>query len=400
MTVAGPQPLSRARLAASNLFLALVSTAVLLGLLEGAAYVAGVTPRFSDQAYLGSIRMRDCRYMFHKARGTCAAKWLVRTGPHLVVALGGSTVMGWPPGKTVPFPNQLQTLLDAAYPGKYTIANRGLMCKDSIYVRQCAEAAIGAHPDVLIVYTGENSFSNWGFADPERAIFLEENAWLYELDKLLSRTRVYSVIARKLERPVPIAAWVDAQLPDDRFDHSRQIILAKYRSDVSRVIEVAREQGTEVLLVTQASNLYEFPIRKEAWDAPRVPAKPGTRTARWGEHFWKGVELFRAERFDDALAEFKQARDINPGGRSPSQLNDVVRELAAEADHVHLVDFERELERVGIREGIGCNFFGHDDNCDQFHTNTRTNHLIAQSLFRAIEELKLPERRGALGRTP
>jgi lysophospholipase L1-like esterase len=375
------------RLAASNVLLAVVSTTLILGLLEGAAYLANVTPRSEDKVYLESARMRRCQFKFHQALKVCAPTQVTTTRPHLVVVLGGSSVQGWPPGKTLPFPNQLQTLLDAAHPGQYTVVNLGLMCKDSIYVRQCAETVVGAHPDVLIVYSGENSFANWGFADPGRAIFLEENAWIYDLERLLSHSRAYSLLARKLERPVPSAASVDATLPDERFERSRQIILAKYRDDVSRVIEVAVRQGIEVILVTQVSNLYEYPIGQSAWDAPRAEPTPGTRSARAAEHFWKGVALFRGERFEEALVEFKQARDINPSGRSPGQLNDVLRELGTGRDHVHLVDFERDLERVAVREGIGCNFFGHEGYCDQFHPNTRTNQLIARALLGAIEEL-------------
>jgi lysophospholipase L1-like esterase len=389
---------SRARVAGGNALLALVSTVLILGLLEGVAHLAGVTLRSRDEAYIRSLQIRNCQVKYRMAVEMCAPGRVSTSRPHLVVALGGSSVQGWPPGRTVPFPNQLQMLLDAAHAGQFTVVNLGLMCKDSIYVRQCAETVISAHPDILIVYAGENSVANWGFAEPERAIFLEENAWLYDLDALLSHTRTYSLVARKLERPVFPATWVEAQLSDERFERSRQVILAKYRRDISRVIEVAREHGADVILVTQVSNLYEYPIRKAAWDIPRAPPTPHTRMARSAEHFWNGVALFRTERFEEALAEFKQARDLDPRGRTPSQLNDIVRELGTEREHVHLVDFERELEQVGVREGIGCNFFGDEDVCDQFHPNTRTNHLIAEALLRAIERLELPATHAALGR--
>src|SRR2546426_10589023 len=138
---------SRARVAAGNVLLAVVSTALILGLLEGAAYLANVMPRSEDEGYLQSDLMRRCQFNFHHALERCAPRHVTTTRPHLVVVLGGSSVQGWPPGKTLPFPNQLQTLLDAAHPGQYTVVNLGLMCKDSIYVRRCAETVVGPHPD-------------------------------------------------------------------------------------------------------------------------------------------------------------------------------------------------------------------------------------------------------------
>jgi hypothetical protein len=103
--------------------------------------------------------------------------------------------------------------------------------------------------------------------------------------------------------------------------------------------------------------------------------------------------------------------------RAPSELNDTLRELAAGNDHVHLVDFERILDRVGVEEGIGCNFFGVGDFserelgqgkrgkdeggtdelakgegdepwCDQFHPNPRAQRMIAEALLPALLSLR------------
>jgi lysophospholipase L1-like esterase len=147
------------------------------------------------------------------------------------------------------------------------------------------------------------------------------------------------------------------------------------------VLDLAGRAGARVILVTVVSNLYEFPLRRAQWDAPQKPA-------RWVMPYRRGIELYRAGRFAEALAAFKESRDAYPFGRAPSELNERLRELAQGRPHVHLVDFERTLDRAGLEEGIGCNFFGDETYCDQFHPNARTHRLIAEALLRTLEGLR------------
>jgi hypothetical protein len=183
---------------------------------------------------------------------------------------------------------------------------------------------------------------------------------------------------------------------DPQFVQARRVILGQFTSDIRSVLDLAARHHAEVIVVTIVSNLLEYPIRKEKWDGPRDPASAtGSRRERWSAHFWAGVDRFRAGRFDDALVELKQARDERPFGRAPTELNERLRELVRGRSHVHLVDFEKELERIGQTEGIGCAFFGDETYCDQFHPNTRTQRLIAEAVFPVVEELR---RTGALAR--
>ncbi len=129
-----------------------------------------------------------------------------------------------------------------------------------------------------------------------------------------------------------------------------------------------------------------MPSRFSRWDSfVAAQRHSDTPPPPWLQHYLQGIELCRAGRHEDALATFRRARDANPRGRAPSMLNERLRELSAAHPHVQLVDFERRLDRIGLEEGIGCNFFGDENRlggltCDGVHPNIRTNELIGSAI--------------------
>jgi lysophospholipase L1-like esterase len=186
--------------------------------------------------------------------------------------------------------------------------------------------------------------------------------------------------------PKTTARW--RRLPDPAYGEAKQIALDTYTRNVEAVIEQAGELGIEVVLVTVVSNTHEYPRRRANWASVKKKDHgfPGHMGA-WLEHYRAGIDHFEAGRFHDALQSFKTARDHSMGGRAPTQLNERVRALADAHAHVHLVDFERVLDRVGVEEGLGCNFFGTETWCDQFHPNPRTQKMIARHTVEKIESL-------------
>jgi hypothetical protein len=189
-------------------------------------------------------------------------------------------------------------------------------------------------------------------------------------------------------------------VPGDRdLGDATQIILEEYTKNLRSIIELARAHQVQVILITLVSNLYEFPVRSEGWNRVRVQRLQAKEpVAPWLEHFAAGIELHRAERFEEALAQFKLARDTDPRSRAPGVLNPRIRELTAAYSHVHLVDFERELDRLGLKEGIGCNFFGDEtraySSCEGVHPNPHTNEFIGEAAARKVIQLRRTARPG------
>jgi lysophospholipase L1-like esterase len=263
------------------------------------------------------------------------------------------------------------------------------MCKDSIYVRRCVGRVMDAHPDIIVIYSGHNDFGGFTSRFPRALMFIQWHPWLVDLERALARTRGYSLLAR------PIVLWhtepsLLKALPDWDLRRVHDIILDEYTANISAVITRARQQKTPVILVTVVSNLLEFPFRADRWDrlfehvrTAQEPLEP------WLSHLVKGIKLFRAGHFEAALTHLKRSRDNHyPTSRAVSALNERLREFSAANEHVHLVDFERELDRLGMEEGIGCGFFGTEVYCDHVHPNPRTNKLIADAIFRTLSELR------------
>jgi lysophospholipase L1-like esterase len=362
---------------------------VLLVACEAILTLARVTPLAADPEQQEWLRFRRCQFQQGSARRVCDPAALRSQRPRVVVALGGSSVFGYPVDKTVPFPAALQDLLDARFPGEFSVFNRGRSCKDTIFVRDCARAALAAPVDVLVVYEGHNDYANWGMVNPRLRIFLEEQAWLLELDEWLAHTRTYSwVVDLARGGTPPLRGGLGAPDPE-RARRALAVILDKTRENLEAVIAMAGRAGTRVVLITQVSNLYDFPVARDDWDdGPRrlVAQDPGL--AAWRVEFERGIAFHRAGAFAEAVTAFKRARDLYPRGRADSRHNALVRELAAAHPHVELVDFEAELDRRGAEEGIGCNFFGDrfpdEAYCDQFHPNSRTHRWIAEAVMQAL----------------
>lgn len=354
------------------------------GALEGlAALVLGSVPLAEDEGYLARSRHRHCQFGWEHPAARCDPSRVSAADGISILAIGGSNVMDfW--GRRSHFPVVLQGLLDAAAPGAYDVVNMGRVCKDSTYVRRCAEFAALAAPDAIVLYTGHNDYANWGFVNPQRRIFLEDHAWYYDWEESLARSRLFSLLARRLAGGAAGPVAIPLSLTEAQVEAGSAVIVERFTRNMERLFGLAEAQGSEVYLVTVVSNLAEHPLRRERWDEPLFTSEPNERRRRWGESYRQAIRLFRAGRFDASLGAFQRARDLDPDGRARTELNERIRELAARHAHVHLIDLERRLHRVGLEVGIGCNYFGEGGRCDQFHMNAQVHQMLAQMLVRAI----------------
>jgi len=356
-----------------------------LGLLEGAATLVGVESLRDHPSYRARDHILSCRWNSEHLVERCSPKPARRDVTRIFV-LGGSSVAYEPDRGSMA--QVLGFRLRAAHPGEYVVLNLARPCKDSFFVRSCVERAIEAEPDLIVIYSGHNDFGGYCTPHPRLRMVMGRHPWLLDVRRALAGSRAYSWLARGARaslEPVPALERPD---PDWDVQRSVGIVLDNYLENLGTIVALAGSRSIPVVLVTVVGNLYEFPLQKKEWDAALASAaRPDAPP--WLTLYARGIQLAREGRFADALREFESSRDLYyPSQRAPSVLNDALRQLAGEHDHVHLVDFEAELALLGRSAEVGCNFFGNRDYCDGVHPNTRTNILIGEALFRKVQELR------------
>jgi lysophospholipase L1-like esterase len=380
--------MSRLRGAFGSALLLVASPLLSFGVLEAAAWLAGVRPAAESRSYQMAAQTRRCQHGSGRATPVCDAVRRRSGDDRLILAFGGSSLQGHPYGERRTITHYLEARLNETAPPRYRVVNLGRACKNSSYVRACLERTLPVRPDLVLLYTGHNDFGMLMVGRPEAALLLQRHPWILDVDEALARTRTYALF----QRLNPLAALRFEQagaLDDARFAHAQDVALRHLQGNLEAVAALTARAGVPVVVVTLVSNLYEFPLREAAWDdlAAFDPGS-GARGERWRAHFARGIAAHRAGRPQEALRELGLARDMLPRGRAPGVANEAIRAFAAAHDHVHLVDFERELERLAEHEPIGCGFFGSEAYCDQLHPNPRTNRLIGEAVARKLREIE------------
>jgi lysophospholipase L1-like esterase len=383
---------NRSLLRAAGALLAVVGAPlVFLAFLELIAWAWGAEPLTESHIHGTRDYVRSCRWNPADYRRVCdPARWKRSAhGKKLVLAFGGSSVVGFPFGDSETFAMFLRLQLGSAQPGAYSVRSLARPCKGSFYVSQCAMKALAASPAALVVYSGHNDFSGHRGRFPELPIWMERSGWwLIEIERQLARTRFWSLLSPFGRLPITAKNDPGASLSEADVVRMNRVILENFVRNVSELITAAEERGVPVLLVTVVSNLYEFPYPHDRWEeAIEQSSAPGGESQPGLADFVQGTRLFRDSRFDEALRAFRRARDARPGPRAPGMLNDAIREIAPLHANAHLVDIERQLESLAGTEGIGCNFFGTEAYCDGVHPNPRTNRLIGFAAADAVLEI-------------
>lgn len=381
---------------------------IIFGLIELALTLAGVKPlRYEEDPYVGFssqiplyVEQGDSQLVTarNKLRFFNQQQFAKRKsdGVTRVFCLGGSTTYGRPYDDATSFCGWLRELLPVADPSRgWELINAGGISYASYRVAALMEELSAYQPDIFIVYCGHNEFlerrTYSGIIDMPKAV--------RGLAAVLSGTRTYSATARLVRRfsekpgaargeSAQLAGEVDTILdqtvgPKDyqRDPELEAQVLAHYRYNMARIVDIARASGARVIFVTPASNLRNCSpfksqhrdgldsAQEQQWDALLQLARTNYDAKRFSAalseldqaakiddqhaqlHYLRGRVLDGLERYADAKVAYQRALDDDVCPlRALAPMRHIVTDVARERD-VPLVDFAASVEN-GSPQGI------------------------------------------------
>ena len=346
------------------------------------------------------------------------------SGAYRIFSLGGSTTYGRPYDDAASFSGWLREFLNEADSSRsWEVINAGGVSYASYRVAKLMEELLSYEPDLFIIYSGHNEFL-------ERRTYpdlIEAPAALTKIGGWLSRTRIYAAGSRivsgleetstEARGATVLTSEVDTILarsigPQDyhRDDRFREQVIAHYRFNLNRMLEMARSAGTEVFLVTPASNLKDCsPFKSEFSEALtddqtqqfKVLVETGLEAAKSGQteqalsafdkaesidgryadvHYRRGLVLIKLQRWPEAAAAFRRAlqEDVCPLRILPS-MRRTIAELAKQHD-VPLIDFAGIIEKRSEQGIPGSDYF-----LDHVHLTIEGYRLLALELISRLE---------------
>ena len=335
-------------------------------------------------------------------------------GVYRIFCMGGSTSYGRPYDDRTSFCGWLRELLPVADPSReWEVINAGGISYASYRVALLMEELIQYEPDLFVIYSGQNEFL-------ERRTYegiIQMPASVRGLGGLLSRTRTYTAFKQlahgaprsKQALPQEVETLLDDTLgPDDfhRDDGFHEQVLAHYRYNLARMIDIARSVSARVILVLPASNLRDCsPFKSQhvaglsapqlqRWEDLYQTSEQDYDNSQWTDalakldeaqkidprhaelHYLRGRVLYALGRYPDAKAALQRARDEDVCPlRALSPMGQIVKDVATERE-VPLVDFDALVEDRAEHGIPGDDLF-----LDHVHPTIEGNRLLALELL-------------------
>lgn len=383
---------------ALNLLVSIAALVLFFGGVELVLALFGVRPIVIDEdpyvGFQGSLRLFGVSESGHELRTASNKLKLFNrqvfprhksTESYRVFTLGGSTTYGRPYNDATSFTAWLRAYLSAIDPERrWEVVNAGGISYASYRVALLMEELVEYEPDLFIIYSGNNEFLE-SRTYPER---MAESGALTRARLLLQHSRLWSLgrsLASRGERQArekyelrgevsPLlnnSAGLeyyhrDQEFSDQVFDH--------YRFNLQRMVDLARGNGAEVILVTIPVNESDFsPFKSEHTEGLsrsdratvaqllKVAAR-SLSTRDWQaalqladralvldplyaeSHFARARALMGMEDFAEAELSFASAiaEDVCPL-RATDEINEAILE-AADKFQTGLVDIRAQLQ--------------------------------------------------------
>lgn len=381
------------------------------------------------------VRSADgSRYEIPKARQAyfCADSFGAQRADNefRIFCLGGSTVQGNPFAIETSFSTWLEIGLEAADPTRrWEVVNCGGVSYASYRLVPILEEVLRYDPDLIILYTGQNEFLEDRTFDHVGRRGPLVNAALDAASRLRTFTLLREGYLRLQGRssadppasrpilPTEVEALLDYRGGLETYHHDpqrRRDVVAQYRFNVHRMVEMARAAGVEIVLVNPVSNWCESPPFKsehrpdlspqelEQWESLCEAARRHLRGMDYDvleaarlfdeacqidpQHaggFYNLAKCYQAARkLDEARAAYLQAKewDVCPL-RILQPMNEAVLEIADQTG-APLVDAQALFQKRST-DGI----VGGDWLVDHVHPSIEGHQLLADALAEKLISL-------------
>ena len=313
----------------------LVTTVLFFAALEAVLVVAGVrTLLYDDDPHVGFASNIPLFVEGRDGQMTTApnkVRWFneqqfTRQKPEgvtRVFCVGGSTTYGRPYADATSFCGWLREYLTVADPTEdWEVINAGGISYASYRVAKVMEELIDYEPDLFVIYSGHNEF----LEERTYAGIINTPSAIRGMQSLLGHTRTYSLMSRLLRPgpPQPVRSEATPVLAEevntildqsaglDRYKHDPELkrkIMAHYRFNLSRMVDIAHTGGAKVIFVSPAANLGESsPFKSENSDD-----LTDGQLAKLRSHMKKAEGYLAKEQHEPALAELERALSIDDG---------------------------------------------------------------------------------------
>jgi len=336
-----------------------------------------------------------------------------------IFVLGGSAAYGWP------FPefgiaNLLEAMLRTTYPNaRFEVHNLAFHAMNSHVMRHLAKASAKLHPDVYVVYLGNNEMAGpLGLTSvlgprrlPEPILAATIRAHI-----VLFNTRLVQVLRFQAQEwwseSATAIRWGETAPAYGSDDARLKRIYEHFRHNLDSICQTAQHADAKVILCTVGRNLRDWSPRCSMHSA----GLGGAEEQRWetfyqqgrkheNQHdYLKALQSYEEAAFiDDAFAElqfrlgrcywatheFSKARDcfVRAGdldvtfAAADSPINGAITQTAADwlASGVFLADAAQHLAQQSAH---GCP--GNEAFYDQVHLTFEGNYRIASSIFEQV----------------
>lgn len=330
-----------------------------------------------------------------------------------VAVVGESSVEGFPFPRNLTAVSFLEAYLQALHPGKpIEVLNLGVTAVASYPVRVVAEQSLETLDlDLLVIYTGHNEFYGASGVASTQSSMLRFGG--RDGSYVLRGTGIYQAV----ERAIGGAAEKSFKRPDNlRINLIEEMAAIKriepqgalhakaakvLEANLRAMIGAARRHSVPVVVCTLASNEKDLrPVQTYGDNADEVAKEAlalldGTdamaKVDALGEAHplnamvpWVRATLLEREgRRDEALAEFRRARDLDAmPWRATTAINETIRNTAR-SEGALLVDAEEAFR------GEAGGAVGWDLMADHLHPSLEGQGLLAETIARAVAQEKL-----------